>query len=349
MVIRSGVFDVNRFDIEGKDFWVSPEVKNQITIKSFPEDYSVIFEKFHNSFSEDHVVLVDAKVKELYGITHSKLIVIDPSENIKSVETVLEISKKLLEFNFNKGNTLVAIGGGIIQDLAAFTAKIYKRGIDWVFIPTTLLSQCDSCIGGKTALNFSGHKNQLALFSAPKQVIIDVDFIKSLTDEDVVSGKGEIVKLFLIGGNFYVKNFNNFTLKELIYHSLAIKKAVVEFDEFEKLERKSLNLGHSFGHVIEPLSDYKITHGEAVLLGIEIINKLFDNSPMVSGLVSRFTSLDKIKHLDRSKMIAGLRTDKKVAGNEISFVRTLEPGKTIYTKTRVDEALEVRLNEIFIN
>ena len=115
--------------------------------------------------------------QNLYGIKHDKLISIKPSEDIKSIETVLDICEKLLEFKFDKGNELVVIGGGITQDLGAYTAKTFKRGIKWTYIPTTLLSQCDSCIGGKTALNFKQYKNQLALFSAPNRVIIDSNYI----------------------------------------------------------------------------------------------------------------------------------------------------------------------------
>ena len=340
---------INKFTIQGTELYADTTIQDQIVIKSHPQDYSVVFRKFTNSFKDNEVVLVDKNVQRLYNVQHSKMIVIEAIEEKKCIETVLDVCEKLMNFGFDKGSTLVVIGGGIVQDIGAYTAKTFRRGVNWVFYPTTLLSQCDSCMGGKTALNFKKYKNQLALFSAPNEVIIDVKFLETLSDRDVASGHGEIVKLFLTGGQYYIDNFDNYTLLEKIYHSLVIKKAVVECDEFEKLERKSLNYGHSFGHVIETLTDYEIPHGEAVMLGIEVINRLFTKSPAISNMVSRYTSLDKIKDIDISKLIAGLKTDKKVASGSISFVVVPQPGTTVFIHNTIDESLEALVNEIFAN
>jgi 3-dehydroquinate synthase len=337
----------HNFLINGKSFECSDKDAEVLKINSHPRPYCVYFDIFSRQFPEKTVVLVDQNVKNLYNINHPYLICIESIEENKNINTVLDLCDKLMSFNFDKSWTLYAIGGGIIQDIAAFASKIFKRGIDWVFVPTTLLSQCDSCIGGKTALNFNQYKNQLALYSAPKKVIIDVDFLKSLSHQDIISGYGEIVKLFLIGGQFYVDNINNFSLRESIFHSLAIKKAVIEADEFENLERKSLNYGHSFGHAIEAATNYAIPHGEAVLLGIEIINKLFTNSKDITKLISGFTSLDKIKNIESSKLIASLKTDKKISAGKISFVVVDDPGNTIFIDTVIDEKLENKVHEIF--
>lgn len=339
----------NTFKINNTQFNTPKSLPEEITIKSHPINYKVHFKKFINKFSKDDIVLVDSNVKKLYNINHTKLIEIEANELNKSIETVLNICDKLLEFNFTKKNSLIVIGGGIIQDLGAFTSKMYKRGIDWVFYPTTLLSQCDSCIGGKTALNFKSHKNQLALFSSPKEVIIDTKFLDTLQPEDITSGYGEIIKLFLIGGDYYIENLNKWNIEEKIKHSLLVKKTVIEYDEFEVCERKSLNYGHSFGHVIEPLTDYKISHGEAVILGIEIINKLFDNNPKISNIINKFTTLDKISNLDTHTLTMNLLSDKKVSGNSISFVRVPEPGNTIFTDTEINDDLKSKINELFIN
>ena len=177
---------INKFTIQGKDFAVSTEIQKEVAIKSFPENYNITFSKFDNNFTEKNVVLVDKNVRKLYNIHHSKLIEIEAIEENKSIETVLRVCEQLLEYKFDKGHTLIVIGGGILQDIGAFTAKMYKRGINWKFIPTTLLSQCDSCIGGKTALNFKTYKNQLALFSAPQQVTIDTRFLTTLNDKDII-------------------------------------------------------------------------------------------------------------------------------------------------------------------
>ena len=144
-------------------------------------------------------------------------------------------------------------------------------------------------------------------------------------------------------------DIDKFDFDTAIYHSLSIKKAVVDADEFEILERKSLNYGHSFGHVIEPLVNYKIPHGEAVMLGIEIINQLFTKSEAISNIVSKYTSLEKIKNIDIDKLISGLKTDKKVTNGIISLVVVPEPGKTIFVDQVIDEELYKKIYEIFAN
>jgi 3-dehydroquinate synthase len=340
---------VNKFTIQGKEFEISTDTQTEMTIQSTPSSYKVVFEDFNNTFTEKDVVLVDKNVRALYNIQHTKLIEVEAIEENKSIETVLSICEELLEYKFDKGCTLIVIGGGILQDLGAFTAKVYKRGINWCFVPTTLLSQCDSCIGGKTALNFKSHKNQLALFSAPQKVIIDTKFLETLKKEDTASGYGEIVKLFLIGGEYYVSNIENFDIKTSIYHSLSIKQAVVEYDEFEYLERKSLNYGHSFGHVIETLTGYKIPHGEAVLLGIYIINKLFNNSAKITGIVEKYASLSKLSGIDTDALVNNLVTDKKVINGIISLVVVNVPGETVFVQSPIDSNLVKRVYEIFAN
>lgn len=340
---------INKFTIQGKEFAVSTEIQKEVAIKSFPENYNITFSKFDNNFTEKNVVLVDKNVRKLYNIHHSKLIEIEAIEENKSIETVLRVCEQLLEYKFDKGHTLIVIGGGILQDIGAFTAKMYKRGINWKFIPTTLLSQCDSCIGGKTALNFKTYKNQLALFSAPQQVTIDTRFLTTLNDKDIISGYGEVIKLFLIGGSYYIDNLKSLDIDSIIYHSLMIKKAVIEYDEFELLERKSLNYGHSFGHVIETLTNYQIPHGESVLLGIEIINKLFTNSESISNIISNYTSLSKIKDINLQELVSRLSSDKKVTNGVISLVVVTKPGETKFINYKIDDFLLEKVYEIFAN
>ena len=319
---------MNTFTIEETILKADPIKTDRLVIKSHPNEYEVLFQKFTNTFSDSDVVLVDANVQRLYNIQHSKLIVVEAIETNKNIDTVLSVCENLLNFGFDGGNTLVVIGGGIVQDIGAYTAKTFKRGINWIFYPTTLLSQCDSCIGGKTALNFKTYKNQLALFSAPSKVIIDTNFLSTLSPADILSGHGEIVKLFLTGGEYYVDNFDSFDLETKIYHSLSIKKAVVEFDEFELLERKSLNYGHSFGHAIEAVTNYKIPHGEAVLLGIEIINQIFTKSQITSDMVNKFTNLSRLKGISAEDLVSAMKTDKKVAKGAISLIIVPQAGKT---------------------
>lgn len=337
------------FVIESFNFEPQQEKVNEMVIESHPESYRVTFEKANLNFENHQVVLVDSNVKELYDINHDKLISIVANEQNKSIETVLMICEQLLDCGFDKGNQLVVIGGGILQDIGAFVSKMFKRGIDWTFMPTTLLSQCDSCIGGKTALNFKDYKNQLALFSAPQKVIIDTNFLSTLSETDILSGHGEIVKLFLLGGDSYVEMFDNLTIEEKIFHSLAIKKSVIEKDEFETLERKSLNYGHSFGHSIESVMNYEISHGEAVLLGIEIINRLFDQNTQITNMVEKFTSLSRLNGCDMNKVYEATKTDKKVKNGIISLVVVPSPGLTKFIPTKLDDELMERLNAISLD
>lgn len=337
------------FRIDYTVFNAPRRVTDHFTVKSFPTDYEVSFEPFTNMFDKDDVVLVDKNVRQLYDIQHTRLIEIEALEENKCMDTVLMVAEKLLEFGFDKGNTLVVIGGGITQDIGAYTAKTFKRGIKWKFIPTTLLSQCDSCIGGKTALNFKHYKNQLALFSAPQQVIIDTRFLDTLKLRDMDSGTGEIVKLFITGGDYYVQHFDGFTIAERIFHALMIKKQVIEYDEFEVFERKALNYGHSFGHVIESLTNYEIPHGEAVMLGIEIVNRMGNQVEDITYLVNQFTSFDKIRHLKAEDIVAGLRTDKKVNNGVISMVYVESPGETKFVNVPLDDKLIQIVHDLLVN
>ncbi len=337
----------HHFQIQNERFEIDTELSPNFSVKSFPLSYDVVFQSKPLSFTEKNVVLIDSAVKKLYGINHSKLIEIESLEENKSIETCLEICKKLIDFKFTKSDTLIVIGGGIAQDIGAFTAKIFKRGIVWEFYPTTLLSMCDSCIGGKTALNFKEYKNQLALFSAPGRVVIDVNFLKTLKNEDITSGYGEIVKLFAIGGPFFLSNLGNWSMEKAIRYSLEIKKLVIEKDEFESNLRKSLNYGHSFGHVIEPMTRYAIPHGEAVLLGMDIINKLFTNNKEIEKAIQKYTALSKIKHLDLNKIVENLKSDKKVQGNSIDLIVVKVPGETSIIPTEIDNALKAKLNAFF--
>lgn len=336
------------FVVDGVNLTASLTDHRSMTIKSHPHDYKVVFEKHPTKFNDGDVVLIDKNVKKLYNIEHSREIVVDAVEENKSIDAVLMVCTKLLDYNFDKGNKLYVIGGGIIQDIGAFTAKIYKRGVNWIYVPTTLLSQCDSCIGGKTALNFNNYKNQLALFSAPSKVIIDTTFIQTLSKQDIISGYGEIVKLFIIGGDTFVNQLSDIGLEKAILYSLAIKKAVIEYDEFEFNTRKVLNYGHTFGHAIEALSNYEIPHGQAVLYGIELINRLFTKSTKITELVTQYVDLSILDRFNSTELTKAILTDKKVSNGVVSFVVT-EPGITNFISSKIDGSLIKSVHEAIVN
>jgi 3-dehydroquinate synthase len=330
----------NYFTIENEKFYFTNNLEKNFVVKSFPHPYKVIFDKLPESFKENEVVLVDNNVRKLYNINHKNIIEFEATENNKCLESTLKISRQLSEINFNKSNTLVVIGGGITQDVGAFVSKMFKRGIKWKLYPTTLLSMCDSCIGGKACLNLDSFKNQLSVFSTPEEVIIDINFLKTLSKNDILSGKGEMLKLFVIGGDYFLSKINS-DYETLIRNCLEIKKNVIEYDEFETNIRKSLNYGHTFGHIIESMTDYSIAHGEAVLLGMYIINELFNKNEKIKSLINDFTSISKIKHLKMNEIMNKIKTDKKVQGDIITLITVNTPGNTSFKKINLAENLNL--------
>lgn len=319
---------------------------DKINICSSLRDYTVVFQEFSPAFTDNDFVIIDKNICEIYNISHYNMKILNAIEMEKTIDIALNVCEWLSEKDFNKGNRLYVIGGGIIQDIGAFVGAMFKRGINWTYVPTTLLSQCDSCIGAKTALNFKNIKNQLALFSAPQQVIIDTKFLGSLSSTEILSGMGEIIKFFLLGGSYYLSTIQD-AIDRQIKNGLSIKKAVIEYDEFEKNIRKSLNYGHSFGHAIEAASNYGIPHGEAVLLGIEIINILFTQSRQISSVIEQFTDIDKLKQINVDHILYCLKQDKKTQHNNISLVVVDTPGVTRFVDTAIDNNLKKKLYGIF--
>jgi len=241
--------------------------------------------KFHNEFDiklldykEGDIIIIDRNVfayAENINFENMKYITIEASEKTKSYDYLPIVIDKILSKSFNKKNKLIAIGGGITQDAVSFISSILFRGVDWVFFPTTLLAQGDSCIGGKTSINFGKYKNQLDNFNPPNEIVICNSFTKTLDDIDIKSGLGEMLHFYLVSGqddfNFYKKYYETNRLK-IIKRCLEIKKGFVERDEFDQNERLLLNYGHTFGHAIENITNYKYPHGISVCFGMDIAN-----------------------------------------------------------------------------
>lgn len=196
-----------------------------------------------------------------------------PGEGSKSLEEASRIISKMLEYGFTRKDAVVAVGGGVVGDLAGFVASVYMRGIDFYNIPTTVLSQVDSSIGGKTAVNLSGIKNIVGSFWQPKKVVIDLDLLKTLPDRQIANGLAEAVKMAMTSDKALFELFEkgniDENMDEIIYRSLMIKKSVVEQDEREVGLRKILNFGHTVGHAIESVEHLSgLYHGECVALGM---------------------------------------------------------------------------------
>jgi len=259
-----------------------------LKIKSKIKDYHIHFidslNKIHSLIeNKNNITIIDQNVNDLFfkKDPSEKFIVIKSEENIKSLENAVDTLKIFCDLKANSKNTIIVIGGGILQDLIGFCSSIYCRGIDYILIPTTLLSQTDSCVGGKTSINFNGKKNILGTFYPPKEILIYTKFAKTLSKLDLYSGIGEIYKFYILQNKikYFPKKIKGIkTLKKIIHKELKFKISILNKDEFDKKERKFLNFGHTFAHALEISSGYKIPHGIAVIIGsmiaIEISSKV---------------------------------------------------------------------------
>jgi 3-dehydroquinate synthase len=241
-----------------------------IKIKSCRGDYFVKFGKscWEGEFNEDDYFVIDNNILfryPLFPVSADNLYVVNAGEELKTLEKSFELLNFLAERDFS--GRLIAIGGGTVQDLVGFVSSLWNRGSDWIFIPTTLLAMGDSCIGGKTSINFGGVKNRLGTFHPPKKIFIDLQFLESLNDFEIQSGMGEMMHYFI-----YANKAPDKDMLKTIVESLEIKKSVIQNDEFGKNERRLFNYGHTFGHALEHATDYKISHGTAVVWGMRFAN-----------------------------------------------------------------------------
>ncbi len=320
-----------------------------------------------------NALLIDKRVLDLHfqglKIDKKRMFSAEATEEFKSLSGgFVPVLDWLADLGLTKSDTLIVVGGGIMQDMGAFAGCVFKRGIPWVFFPTTVLSMCDSCIGGKSGINHGKFKNQIALFSAPRKVVVNPQFLKTLSQDDVASGLGEAMKLHITGGGFFWKRWmqefqvapddtiDTTKLRELIWGSLLIKRAVIERDEFELDLRRSLNYGHTLGHAIESLSGFEIPHGKAVAFGMAIVNRLsvnrkFLDSKLHEELLQTFRRLagkkaiEILKRLNMQDLVSVLSRDKKNDGSFLNLVLIADFGKTFFLKIQNDAKLTQEIQE----
>jgi 3-dehydroquinate synthase len=344
-------------------------------VKSAVHDYSVQFVKDLNStlsseLKDDDFIIIDSKVREIYEVeinkvtSQNKIIIINALELNKSYQGVEGVISNLISNGLQRNNRLVAIGGGIVQDITAFIASIMYRGVDWILLPTTLLSQGDSCIGSKTSINFREFKNQVGGFYPPNKIIINTDFLNSLPSDQLKSGLGEMLHYFIVSGEDDFKNLSiNYPLAlsdksiliNLIHRSLIIKKNFIELDEFDCNERQVLNYGHSFGHAIESLTNYSIPHGIAVCRGMDMANFI----SMKLGYITNETRLEirelcekiwtgfDISNIPVKGFISALSKDKKNAGNKLGLILIKGYGRAFKEMRENDNEFKNWIEEYF--
>jgi len=258
------------------------------------------------------------------------ILTIKEGEASKNIEVYAEVLKALVEGSFTRTDCVVAVGGGVVGDLSGFAAASFMRGIDFYNIPTTVLSQVDSSIGGKTAIDFMGIKNIVGAFYPPRRVLIDPETLKTLADRQISNGLAESVKMAATSSQELFELFEKGNalekIDEIIEKSLRIKKAVVEEDEKESGLRKVLNFGHTLAHAVESVNDMRnYYHGECVSLGMLPMCSESVRQRLVSVLES--LNLPTAISGNADELIAACRHDKKTAGDEITVVFVPEIGE----------------------
>lgn len=334
---------------------------------SFIDNFSAVLNEI---LREGDVIIIDRNVRDLYSeklhenVKKTKCIIIDANETQKSYQGLIPIIEKLIEGGFRKNHRLIAIGGGITQDITAFTSSIMYRGVDWVFFPTTLLAQGDSCIGSKTSINFGKFKNQVGGFYPPINIYIDLHFLDTLADKDIKSGLGEMCHYYIVEGKEdfyrYKKDYpiaidSKKVMAGLISRSLEIKKSYIEIDEFDQKERQVFNYGHSFGHAIESVSNYRVPHGIAVSYGMDMANfisvKLGYLNESVRAEIRELLEMIwdgiSIRDISVEEFKIALSKDKKNIGTELRLILNRGYGKIFKDSMRMDSQFSNWLDEYF--
>ena len=278
--------------------------------------------------------------------------VIAPGENSKNILTLAGIYAEMSEKGITRSDMIVALGGGVVGDLAGFAASTYLRGIEYIQIPTTLLAQVDSSIGGKTAIDISQGKNLVGSFYNPSLVIIDSSVLKSLNTRDLTSGMAEVIKYALIRDRdmydllLAIENRTHLfeKLDEIIYRCCKIKKDIVEKDQFDKGERMILNFGHTLGHAIETHYKFrKYLHGEAVAIGMIRISEIAAKDGLIEetvvedikNVLSRYGLINK-EEISNKELVKYIKKDKKRFGDKFKVALVEKIGEGIIVEKGIE-------------
>lgn len=308
-------------------------IKTQKKYPVFIDDSLCSFKDSVTPFikGEKVAIISDVNVGELYANTIKKelkgkkveVISVLSGENSKSLENVKRILNELTELDFDRNDTVITLGGGVVGDLGAFISSVYMRGINLISLPTSLLAMVDSSVGGKTAVNLEKGKNLCGTFYQPNAVFINLEFLATLPEREIVSGLGEIIKYsYLSKGKIKFDIIDS----SLIYKCLKLKAKIVEKDERESGKRKLLNFGHTFSHAIERLSDFSLSHGECVIKGIYIALKISEKYFGISGLKEEFIGITEKLNLDvtctytKNELIGVIKSDKKRNGENVDLI-----------------------------
>ena len=330
-------------------------------------DYSLLLENIRKVAGTDSkiCIITDTNVGPLHGdellslllseFSSVSLYTIEAGESHKNLDTVSDIYGNLISLGFNRHDLLIALGGGVVGDITGFAAATYMRGIDFIQIPTTLLSQVDSSVGGKTGVDYCSYKNMVGAFYQPRLVYINTTLLSTLPERELSSGMGEVVKYGLIYDNDFfeylsrkaedVFKLDYETMEHIIYISCDIKRAVVSQDPTEQGLRAILNFGHTMGHAIEKLMNFNILHGECVSIGMvaaAFISKerkgISDGDLLkIKDTLSSYHLPISFNNLSNDDIMQIARHDKKSFSGGIKFILLEKIGKAIIDPKIKDE------------
>jgi 3-dehydroquinate synthase len=308
-----------------------------------------------------------ARLEEIFSGMGLKIDMIDfpAGEASKNIQTTQLICDQLMERGMDRTSALIALGGGVVGDIAGFVASIYMRGIPYIQVPTTLLAQVDSSIGGKTGIDLATGKNILGTFYQPKGVFIDLAFLQTLKPQELKNGLAEVVKYGIIDDlelfstleakAAAIKDQDVDLLREIVTRSCNIKKGIIEIDETEKGIRRILNFGHTVGHAIETESDYTIPHGDAVAMGMTAETILSERMRYLStkdrdriiALIRTIGLPDRIpKDLSPDGIVTGMKGDKKKAGDTLNIVLVKKIGIPFVTSGVPEQVIKETIEEL---
>lgn len=305
-------------------------------------------------------------VEEVTGKACKKVVrfVFEAGEASKNLEVVKKLYTFLIEEGFDRKDMLIALGGGVVGDLTGYAAATYLRGIDFIQVPTTLLAQCDSSIGGKTGVDFDGYKNMVGAFKMPRLVYMNLQVLATLDERQFYSGFAEVMKYGLIKDHIFyewlIENMYEIcerdmdTLLEMVMRSCTVKKMVVEKDPTEQGERALLNLGHTIGHAIEKAKNFELLHGECVALGTVAAAYISWKKEMLSmdeyyeirDMFVPFYLPISVENIVPEEILKLTKSDKKMQNGRIKFILLKKIGKAVIDTTVTDEEMLDAIREI---
>lgn len=342
----------------------------------YASDFSGLLEELKDLGIEERraAIIADSNTASLYGEEvknilsgHCKKVIlhiIPAGEENKTLDNIKNIYKTLIEEKYDRKDLLIALGGGVVGDMTGYAAATYLRGVDFIQIPTTLLAQADSSIGGKTGVDFDGYKNMVGAFYMPKLVYMNISTLKTLDDRQFYSGFAEIMKHGLIKDAIYyewlldnmyeIQDRDLDILEEMLMRSNTIKKLVVEKDPKEQGDRALLNFGHTIGHAIEKAKNFELLHGECVALGAVAAAFIswkhnwlsMEEYYEIRDMFVPFKLPISIQDINPEEILSLTKSDKKMATGQIRFVLLKKVGKAVIDMNVTDEDILNAVKEI---